>query len=192
MKKYEKRIRDDILNEMDIPNVLDKVKPYADEQASLMQENRKTIHLNFRRPARILATCLACFIGVAIVMVITISAKNGNVFSNFKSAYEAKDSAPNAAERDVFDKEDANSSLAPSENEPQYQDSSLSEEFLMYYYSNVQNDHLTNEELEKYSEEIQGYVANNKTLSEVLDMYKINESIEHEESITVIYNYYTK
>ena len=185
MRKEEKKIKEDILKEIKVPDILSKIKPYANEQAAIMQEDNRTVHVNFHKPARVLTACLASVIGVVIVVIIGVSI-NGTSFMGGNM----KDASP--ADIDNYQNAQSGSNYSepnPSEN---YSSDDSSIDFINYYNSNVKNDELEENELLNYYNEICTYVANNKSIDEILAIYETNDSIEHEESIRIIYEYLTK
>ena len=189
MTKEERKIREDILNELEIPNVLDKVKPYANEKAAILQEDRKTVHLNFRRPAKIFVTCLACFFGVMIVFIIGISINGGYV--NFGSA--RKDAAENA----FFDGVPHQSNSQSEPSAPSYDDEksteyiTTDEEFLNY----CKQEHIGPQNevtLSEYFNDIKGYVSDGKSVEEIISIFNEQDEGSYEEFVRITYDYLTK
>ena len=189
MKRTETQIRNDILKECNIPNILDKIKPYAEEQALSFQEEKRTVKLNFHRPAKVLISCLS-FAIVALLVVIIVVPKGGKGFASFDSAPEADWEESNYSNKEseaASGKPDADNQNETSASSPDNLD-----DFYNYYDSNIKNDKLERNELQTYYNEISTYVHNGLTLDEVKENYKVDDVIPHEESIELIYNYLDK
>ena len=101
-----------------------------------------------------------------------------------------KDASP--ADIDNYQNAQSGSNYSEPNQSENYCGDDSSNDFLNYYNSNVKNDELEENELLNYYNEICTYVANNKSIDEILAIYEANDSIEHEESIRIIYEYLTK
>lgn len=185
MRKVEKKIREDILNEIKVPDILSKIKPYADEQAAIMQEDNRTVRLNFHKPARVLTACLASVIGVIVIVIIGVSINGSSFMAG--SVKDARESEMGNNSDALSDSDNWGGQSAPSEGNFE-----VVNDFYSYYSSHVTEDMLGENELNNYYNEICTYVTENKTIDEVLAIYKTNDTIEHEESIRIIYEYLTK
>ena len=195
IKLKERKIKEDIINEMDIPNVLDKVRPLALNKAQELSEERRTVTLNFHRPAKIFATCLASVVGLFLIIIIGINVAGGK-YSSQKYDMENKASSndmavPNEdAEYEVGqrDKNTQESSSLPNEKPG-------TNEFLdfknSYYESDISNK-ITENELFSYYSDISTYVNQGKSLEEILEYYNDENNVSYLDSITYIYNYLNK
>ena len=179
IKIKEKKIKEDIINELDIPDVLDKVRPLAIDKVMELEEEKQTVRLNFHRPAKIFATCFASVIAVVLIVVLGF-----NLTSNKSSRmYEA----------DYANSADASESI-PNESsygKPNSKDEKISTEdldsFKAEYFESITENKLSDEALETYYNEISSYISQGKTLEEVIDIYSTNEELD-DDSITFIYN----
>lgn len=179
MKKIEKQMKKDILNEIEVPNILPQLRPYAIEQAALFQKETRIIKTGYQRPIAILTTCFTSLVAVMLVVLAGISLKNGGML---------KDSAPekNADYMEnapSYNSEDANKYDKPaSDNEQSF------ENFEYEYGNKVSPEMTANSGLEKYYNEIRTYVQDGKTKDEVLDIYKNDINISSED-VGLIYDY---
>lgn len=180
----ERKIKEEVLKELEVPNILQKIKPVANEQATIYQENNKTIRLNFQRPARILVTCVACLIGVMIFILVGVSINN-----NKPVAKDSENASFDSNFSDSAEHQDKAEQYTASPSEPEL---TISPEFESYYNSKVTTDVLSSDDLKNYYSQISSYVSNNKTLDEILNYYQEDDECMHEESIRIIYEYLTK
>ena len=162
-KLKEKKIKDDIINELDIPDVLDKVRPLAIDKAMEMEEKNQTVRLNFHRPAKIFATCFASFVGVVLIVVLGISL----IGNKSNRMYEASNN----------DKKEFDSTNSTSASEPSFDDqynekpgTNDKEEnidsfgvFKASYFEAITTNRLSDEDLETYYNEILRFITQEKT-----------------------------
>ena len=182
MKKIEEQIRNDILKESNIPDVLSKVKPYAIERAYEFREENKTVKLNFHRPAKIFISCMSFAIVILLAVFIIPKVIEGNhSFTNAPSKSNAMDE-----------------SSAPSNNEnPGYSEDpklDASEEkfddFSAYYSGMDVANKLEGEELKSYYASVASCVNAGLDLPETKgylgENYSNEDVSEYEESIEII------
>lgn len=189
MTREEKRIREDILNEIEIPNILDKVKPYANEKAAILQEDKKTVRLNFHRPARIFAASLACVIGVMIVFIVGISLNGGSLDSRTSK------SSIMDGRYDYGGSGDANESAASEPTTPNQGEAApmnqMSDDEFATYCENEQIGPQDKTELTELLNEIKAYVEEGKSVDEIIAIYNAQDERISEDFIRMAYNHFS-
>ena len=174
IKKKEMIIKQDIINEMDIPNVLDKVRPIAKAQADeFLQENR-TVKLNFHRPAKIFATCFAAIIGVFLIVFVGV-----NLTHNSKASFDIRDNAS------------SENGMSYEQNSTPKQSDAQTSSFEDYQgeHQEEPSSGISDSDMEKYYNEVSTYLNEGKTLEEILAIYQARGDFQDEDIIKSIYNY---
>ena len=189
MTKNEKKIKEDILNELEIPNVLNKLRPYAiEESASFTSEKIKVYSIK-----RVL---VASFAGLACVflvaMVIIIGSSNGKMFSGLAidSNNKSYDMVENASEstqnsKDYERQEDAQNGSGANSSEA----APGNAQDVYSYYSSIKGNELSEVEINNYYSKIQTYVNEGKSKEEIVDIITEDDSSIDEETIEIIYDY---
>ena len=186
MTLIEKKIKEDILNELEIPNVLNRVRPYAIEECKSFGSKKIRVY----SVRRFLVPSLAGVVGVfLVVMLILIGSSNGKMFDGLAimSNNKSYDMAENGASRDSAPQQ-------PAPNEDMYsgdvKDGETASEPINislydYYLGNVETNVLTESEVNNYYNEIVTYVNEGKNKDDIALLY--GENIQ--ESIKIIYDY---
>ncbi len=173
MTKKEMKIKKDVYNELDIPNVLDRVQPYAENRALELGENNRTIHLDFHRPARLITLSAMFIIVFALTTVFVLNLNKGMRIQQADASnannknYEAENGAAHAPEQAV------------------------DESYGDFYseYANKSTADLSNEEVHSIYYEIKGYIDEGKSLDEIYDIYSSQGNEVDKDTIEFIYNY---
>ena len=176
MTKKEMKIKKDVYNELDIPNVLDRIQPYAENRALELGENNKTIRLDFHRPARLITLGLTFVIVLALTTVFIVN----QGLSSRKYSEMSPDSGWNYSNA-----ESSNGGAGAAA--PQSKDD-MSEEFYEDFESETSSN-LSTMEVNSLYTEIKGYIDDNKTLDEIYDIYSSQGNDVDREVIEYIYNY---
>lgn len=190
MSNFKKKIKSDILNDLDTPNVLESVK----SNATFLNTNvssPKVKTFNFRRLSRVLTVSLSV---AAIVIVGILILPNMGLGNSSNDAMKEPESIPY---EDDFDKKDKHDNSDSSDyedetrrNEPSYSggETILVEEFVSQYYNDVVTNSLDISALSDLYQTVYNDVEKGMTLDEIL----LELGTTNEESITNIYNYLTK
>ncbi len=182
MTLKEKKIKEDILNEIDVPNVLSKVRPYAQEQSTEFGSKK----IRYFSLSKILTASFAGLVGV-IALIILI--QNGFSKSNFldmsEKSYEVGE---NSGKDFSYDNEPGLNPQAPG-NETSNDDTKESQKDLYNYYSGVVGNKLSEEKINNYYFEIKQYMNEGKTKEEIIEIYEEENSEIDQESIETIYAY---
>lgn len=193
MKKVKKQIRNDILEECNIPDVLDKVKPYAIERAYEFREENKTVKLNFHRPAKILISCVSFAIVILIAAFIVPNVISGNNKLSFKTPLENTNDGDIHAPEGAQAQDNKNETPGYSEDPSQIDNTENFADFSAYYSGTDVSNKLKGEELKSYYSSVASCVDAGMELPEVKESleekYSNEEVSEYEESIEIIYNY---
>ena len=189
MTLKEKKIKDDILNEIEVPNVLNKVRPYAQEQSAEF-DNKKIRHFGF---ARIFSASMVGLLGV-LTLVVLISlgfGKNGVLnMSDSSKNYDALESAsesgkssetiPNGAQSDDNGKGD----FQPESGAPKSYDDVYS-----YYLQAAPSQKITQAQVNDYYQEVFIYINEGKNFDEIAEIMLENDDNLSMEDLEIIYDY---
>lgn len=192
MSKFKKKIKYDILNELDTPDVLESIKNKVDI-SNVQTVEAKPKRFSSLKLARVLTIGIsfAALVIVGILILPSMSMKNASMSdkqSNWDMAPESKDETY-GSDIPIYEPGSTKDGEIDSDESKKRENSEITtEDVKYYYYSNVITEVLSSDELIDLYDSILIDIENNKSLDEIIE----ENGNEHIESITLIYNYLTK
>ena len=193
MTLKEKKIKDDILNEIEVPNVLNKVRPYAQEQCAEFG-SKKISRFSF---ARVFSIAVAGLVGVvAMVALITVgfgeskSFSDSSKFNNMESSNDkASESTPSESQFSEDNMQGGKGDSHESGALPGELPNDDTMDVYSYYLQEAPSEKLTIDQIYGYYQEITIYVSEGKNVDEVAEIMMEDYENLSRADVEIIYEY---